>query len=159
MHIQKTEMISPAALLQSMVCKIANELKVSWAEAKASNFPKKVVLNVGKLSPEIVARVKSKLEGEGYLVEGPGMNMVCELIILVSEPEPEKHEVLIERFRKYVWENIEIVMLRGGSFPHRIKIYPGAAPEHVRVVLRELRAVNWQARYRTGSDYFTVNLG
>ncbi|MBX9573878.1 MAG: hypothetical protein K2X77_33595 [Candidatus Obscuribacterales bacterium] len=156
MEVKKTALIGPQALFNGLVATYVNVLK----EAISQDPHKKAALQITeeRLSDEIVQGVKRRMEAEGYIVEGPAPNLICRMILLVSERQPDPREVAIERFRSYVWSGIKSACVRDRvEFPHKIDLYSDAQPDHIRVVLRELRRRGWKASYRTGAKYITVD--
>lgn len=159
MKVEKTAMFGPEILFSSLVDTYVDELKKECESNRRSGRKKPACLNITeeKLSDRIVQEVKRKLEADGYLVEGPDINLICQFIMLVHEPEADQQEVAIEKFRSYAWHKINWACLHARSFPHRINVYRDTQDEHIRVVLRELRRLGWKAYYRKGAEYFTVD--
>lgn len=156
MNVEKTPVIGPEAMFNDLVTAYVNYLK-----EEIRQDPKKTAalqITEQKLSDTLVQGVKRRMEAEGYIVQGPAPNLICRMILLVSEPQPDPQEVAIERFRSYVWNEIKRACVRAHvEFPLKIKLYGGAQPEHIRVVLRELRGCGWKAYYRTGANYVSIN--
>lgn len=155
MKVEKTALVGPQALFSRLVTYYVNHLK----EEIRQDPQKTAALQITeeKLSDRIALGVKRRMEAEGYVVIGPAPNLICRMILLVSEPQPDPREIAIERFRSYVWNDIKRACLRvNAEFPLKIDLYSGAEPDHIRVVLKELRQLGWKATYRTEAKYITV---
>lgn len=153
--VEKTPLLGP----QDMFTQLVNTYVIRLKREIDHNPKRSTALQITEenISDRIVQSIKIQMEAEGYLVEGPAPNLICRMILVVREPEPDSREVAIEAFRSYVWEEIQWSFVNDRvEFPHKIKIYR-SKPEDIRVVLRELRKLGWKVSYRTGADHITID--
>lgn len=155
MEVKKTALIGPQALFNGLVTTYVNKLK----EEIRHDSDRRAALQIYEegLSDRIVQGIKRRMQAEGYVVVGPAPNLICRMILQVSEPKPDPRKVAIEVFRSHVWEEIKWACVTARvKFPHKIVVYRGTQPDHIRVVIRELRRCGWKATYRSGAHFITV---
>lgn len=83
MKVEKTALLGPQDLFSELVTCYVNRLK-----QEIRQDPRKTTaleITEEKLSDRIVQGVKKRLEAEGYVVNGPAPNLICRMILLVSE--------------------------------------------------------------------------
>lgn len=155
MNVEKTPLFAPQTMFKRLVTFYVNQLK----EEIENSSKRRTALQITeeKLSDRIVQGIKRRMEAEGYIVQGPEPNLICRMILVVSEPEPDAREVAIEQFRSYVWESIKWTCVRQrAEFPHKIEVVR-SKPEDIRVVLSELQELGWKTSYCEDANHVTID--
>lgn len=155
MNVQKTPLLGPQDMFTRLVEGYVNQLKEEIEDSPDRSTALQITEE--KISDRIVQGIKRRMEAEGYIVQGPAPNLICRMILVVSEPEPDTREVAIERFRSYVWESIKWACIRERvEFPYKIEGIR-SKPENVRVVLRELQELGWKTSYCVDANHVIID--